>query len=451
MYKRDTIAAIATGAAAGAIGIVRVSGPSVRQIASRVFQRARPGTWRSHRLYRGTVVDGTGAAIDDGLAVLFLSPRSYTGEDMLELHCHGSLTVLERVLEAVLAAGARGAEPGEFTRRAFLNGKLDLAQAEAIADLIAARSREMVQVAAAQLRGSLSNCVREIRDLVLEALALLEAEIDFPDEGDVVIHHSRVQASLAAAVSRMSRMLSTYRAGTALREGVSVALIGPPNAGKSSLFNVLVGSDRAIVSPVPGTTRDVVEGHGTLDGIPARFLDTAGWRETSDQIERLGLARAEEAASEADMVFLVVDASQPAEPLPPVPAGIPAVLVLNKCDLPVKWAPADASVTTDLPTVRVSAHQVQGIDELRHAAAGLIRGGQNIPTGPLLTRSRHRDALRQALEAVKRGAAALESGVPPEAVAVELGEAADHLAAITGGAHAEEILDRIFAEFCIGK
>jgi tRNA modification GTPase len=450
MYAEDTIAAIATPRGFGGIGIVRISGPLAGEIATRVFVRDRPGQWASHQLYHGHLVDQAGVTLDSAMAVLMRGPHSYTGEDILELHCHGSPVVLEQALEAVLGGGARAATAGEFSRRAFLNGKMDLVQAEAVADLVGARSEEAARGAADQLCGRLSQCMRDLRRILIDAKASLEAQIDFSDE-DLTFADNHAPHLLSQAKTRIDQLLETYHHGRLLRQGVHVAIVGRPNVGKSSLLNALLGEERAIVTSTPGTTRDVIEESTQFEGIAVVLSDTAGLRAAPSEVERLGVDRARQVAEQADVRLLVLDRSLQ----PDTPDALfdveRTVAVLNKMDLPSRWSEdAVAGLRQKFPVVEISATEHTGLEELRRVILQAI-GGAPRETLPILTRTRHRDALAKARESLGLASAALRKGVPVDLVAVDLQAALDQISSVTGAITSEDVLDAIFAEFCIGK
>ena len=449
MYESDTIAAIATPAGPGSIGVVRASGPTAEHLARGVFQRHRPGAWQSHRLYGGRILAGDGTPLDDGLAVLMRAPRSYTGEDVLELQCHGSPVLVQRVLQSLLSRGARPARPGEFTQRAFLNGKLDLAQAEAVADLITARTGDAASVAADQLFGRLSAHLGDLRTELIRAKGHLEACIDFSEE-DLDLDVGGLAADLDRVRTNVGALLRTYARGRLLRNGLHVAITGRPNVGKSSLLNALLGSERAIVTEQPGTTRDIIEESADFDGIPVVLADTAGLRDSDDAVERIGVERARRVAEAADVVLVVLDTARPL-------AGQETLLedgsiaVLNKIDLPTAWRPEEiAAIEARHPAVRVSATVPRGLDALRQA---VIRraGGAFTDQLPTLTSARQHDALVKVEVSLTHALGALHKGLPPDLVAVDLQAALDHVGAVTGLVTSEDVLDAVFREFCIGK
>jgi tRNA modification GTPase len=457
MYADDTIAAIATPLGHGGVGIVRLSGARCSAIADAVFVGRRPARqWRTHHFYRGRVVDAAGAAIDDALAVLMRAPRSYTGEDVVELHCHGSPVTLRRVLARVLSGGARAAEPGEFTKRAFLNGRLDLAQAEAVIDLVRARTGSAAQLAVQQLSGDLSAHLGDLRAQLIGLKALLEAQIDFSEE-DFEVAPAELLATLDGCRTNVEILVETYRCGKIMRDGVRVAIIGKPNVGKSSLLNALLGEARAIVTPIAGTTRDTIEEVADFDGIPVVLTDTAGLRqmEHADPVERMGMERTTGKIAEAHLVLPVLDASAAFdaedEAVLEAARGLPQVLVLNKIDLAVPVLDIEALANGTL-AVRVSATQRIGLTELRHAVVAAVTGGLAMEShGPVLTNVRHHAALTQAAESLRLARESICERRPADLVAVDVQDAIDHIGAVTGVVTSEDVLDRIFSEFCIGK
>jgi tRNA modification GTPase len=459
MYAAHTIAAVATPAGSGGIGIVRLSGPLTARIAGSVFARSHDnGAWISHHLYHGRVVGADGGVLDHALAVFMRAPHSYTGEDVLELHCHGSPAVLRRVLARVLSCGARLADRGEFTKRAFLNGRIDLAQAEAVADLVRAGTPAAADIALQQLSGALSQSLQQVRSRLIHVKALLEAQIDFSEE-DISVNATDIAHSIGDCNSCINRLVDTYKYGRVMREGLRVAIIGKPNVGKSSLLNALLGQDRAIVTPLAGTTRDSIEESADFDGIPVVLSDTAGLRDPShaDPVERLGIERTVRTIQESDLLLAVLDGSRPLDAedacVLTADAGHRAIIVLNKIDLPAGFAePQLLELARGRRTVRVSATEQLGLAELRHAVVEeMIDGAELERTGPVLTNVRHLDALTKACESIALALQSIHDGRPPDIVAVDVQDALDHIGSITGAVTTEDVLDRIFSEFCIGK
>lgn len=441
----DTIAAIATPPGRGGIGIVRVSGPRVPLVAEKLLGNLPP----ARRARRATFRDAAGDAIDDGIALHFPAPASFTGEHMLELHGHGGTVVLDRVLAAVFALGVRAARPGEFSERAFVNGKLDLAQAEAIADLIDSGSEQAARAAMRSLSGEFSACVHSVVEAVTDLRAQIEASIDFPDEDADFLGDGEVGARVAGVLAELDQLMAGARQGVLLRDGLVVVIAGAPNAGKSSLLNRLAGHDAAIVTEVAGTTRDVLREDILLDGLPVRVVDTAGLRAARDAIEQEGVRRARAEIVLADHVLMVVDAADPAPdaPLDPELADRPLTVVRNKIDL--SGEPPGADEATGLRVMRVSAKTGAGLDALRahlQAVAGWTAGG-----GTFSARRRHLDALERARQHVADGYEALETRHAAELCAEELRLAQQALGEITGTFTTEDLLGRIFSTFCIGK
>ncbi len=443
----DTIAAIAT-ATGGGVGIIRVSGPAAISVTNSCFvPTARAPAHRVATL--GHLHAADGSVLDHGLLLLFKGPRSLTGEDVVELHLHGGRAHLEACLDVVLAAGARMARPGEFLERAFHNDKLDLTRAEAIADLVTASTDRAAKAARAHLQGGLADRTLAMIDETLRVLAAIEVNIDFIDE-DVPLHDPDALATQLDRIAADARALAgTFASARLLREGARVVLAGPPNAGKSSLFNALCGFARAIVTPLPGTTRDTLVEALDLGGVPVLLTDTAGLRETDDVVERAGIDRTEQALDEADLVLVVAppraDASAWDRPEALAVRPSRVVHVFSKADL----LPADAPLPS--PGVRVSAETGEGLGALRDAIVQALGLGAGFDETLSVSRVRHRDALLRATMALERAAAGLRAGETPELPAVDLQEALGAFGELTGRVTPEDMLDRLFATFCIGK
>jgi tRNA modification GTPase len=451
----DTIAARATAPGAAAVAVIRVSGPRALDILSRLFRPTHAAGLAPWRLHVGRLVIPAGDTVDECLAVFMPAPRSYTAEDVVEFHLHGGPAVVERALELVFAAGARPAGPGEFTRRAFLAGKIDLAQAEAVRELIEARTEAGARLAAAHLSGGLSRRIAEVRETLADLLAQAEAAIDFPEDEVEVLPPAQAAAALrSGALTALERLLADCRAARPWREGAQVAICGRPNVGKSTLLNALLGRERALTSPEPGTTRDFIEETIELSGLAVRLVDTAGLREGARGIEAQGVALAEERLAAADLALAVLDAGEPlregdlalAERL----STRPHLVVLNKADLPQRLTLEEARrrFPGAAGVLSVSALKGEGIEGLKERLASLLAPEALPAVAPGL---RHQDALRRTREATLSAVSALEAGLPAEVFAAELKAALTALGEVCGETATEEILERIFSRFCIGK
>ena len=439
----DTIAAIATPLGEGAIAMIRISGPDSFPLMSRIFKPA--GTLKSlipRRATYGEIWDGS-EVLDQVLVTLFPAPASFSGEDMAEITCHGGILLSARILETVLRYGARPADAGEFSQRAFFNGKIDLTQAEAIMDIIRARTPPALRAAALQLSGRLGNEILNLRDAVLEIVAHLEAWIDFPEEGIDPASGRVLVSKINTALERTKNLLSTADEGRVLREGIRVAIVGLPNAGKSSLLNRLLGMDRAIVSEIPGTTRDTIEESACLRGILFRLTDTAGLRETADPVEREGVARSGRAMECADLILRVFDAQ---DEKPPERLTEREILVANKSDLFPK------ATNQHLDAISVSSLTGEGFEALLDAMTD-AGGAKHLATGDSLAaiNSRHKVLLESAASSLQAATELVQASAPPELSAIELRSALDDLGRIVGATDTEDILGEIFGRFCIGK
>ncbi|MGQ0751021.1 MAG: tRNA uridine-5-carboxymethylaminomethyl(34) synthesis GTPase MnmE [Betaproteobacteria bacterium] len=446
MLESDTIAAIATAPGRSGIGIVRVSGPGVRHIISQIV--SRPVTPR--RAVFAEFVDAAGATMDSGIALFFPTPGSYTGEDVLELQGHGGPVVLGMLLERCVSLGARVAEPGEFTRRAFLNGRMDLAQAEAVIDLIDAATSTAARSAIRSVSGQFSQLIQSLVSELRDTRVLVEATLDFPEEDVEDVHRDDLCKRLDALGGKLDNLLQAAQQGSLLRDGVHIVLAGPPNAGKSSLLNQLAGQELAIVTEIPGTTRDTIREVIDLSGVPAYIIDTAGLRAPRDPVEAIGVRRTRAAVEKADLVLWVVDAAAPAaggpaEPDEPLPEGVPQMRVMNKIDLIDRTAGVERHGAETV--VWLSAKTGAGIEVLRESLLHQL-GWRGTGEGVVLARARHLESLRTARERVARASRQLGQ---VELLAEELRLADDALGAIVGRTTPDELLGEIFARFCLGK
>jgi len=457
MYLTDTIAAIATPPGCGGIGSGRVSGPLAEQIGQAVFCGIRGGGFDSHRLYYGRFVTPTDrSVIDEGMAVLMRAPRSYTREDVLELHSHGGYLVVRSVLQACVAAGARLAEPGEFTKRAFLNGRIDLCQAESVIDIINSRTDASLALAQRHREGLLGRKLESIRRLIAEALAILEAHIDFPEDDIDPASYVLINDRITDARHQTARLVDSFRHGKVLREGVSVLLAGKPNAGKSSLLNALACEDRAIVSSVPGTTRDMIEEIVAVDGLPLRIIDAAGIRrQHSDEVEQEGIRRTLDKLADADLVLFLADSSRPLDgddhAILAALAGRAYITVMTKSDLPRQLETAQLPPCSDL--VSICSRSGDGLDELRSALHRYFMTGTPPLADDLVAVSnvRHHAVLARACSALDLFDRHSTAGLAPDLLAIDLREALSAVGEITGDTTPDAVLDLIFSTFCIGK
>jgi len=460
ILPEDTIAALATPPGEGAIAVIRVSGNRALEVVDSVFRGS--GTLSSAEgftVHHGKIMSPAGEEIDECLAAVFRAPRSYTGEDVVEVSCHGGIYVSRAVLETILASGARGAAPGEFTRRAFLNGKMDLSRAEAVAALIAAKSARSHRASLGQLHGRLSGAVGELRDALKSLCALLELDLDFAEEGLTVVPRGEVEGKIEGLRIRLDELAGSFRRGKMYRDGISVAITGPPNAGKSSLFNALLRESRAIVTPVPGTTRDFIEESVTLGGILFSLRDTAGIRAAEDPVESEGIAKAVESARAADVLLVVTDAREgSAEQVSDVigPREDQEVLyVSNKIDIVPGMSCGITHVRSGARAqthVALSALTGEGVHALSEEIVRIVAGGELGREESLCILSeRHAESLKRGARLLDGALQSLRSGLTNEFVAFDLREALTALGEITGEVTSEDVLNSIFSEFCIGK
>ena len=449
----DTIAAIATPLGEGGLAVVRISGRDALAVADRCFEPVgkrskKPGVAESHTIHYGRIVRD-GRQVDEVLCSVMRTPKTFTREDVVEITCHGGILSTKTVLDTVLESGARLAEPGEFTRRAFLNGRIDLTQAEAVADLIHSRTELALSAANEQLAGKLSQRINQLRDDFMHTLAHIEAHIDFPDEDIAPDTREKLEGRVEHGVAFMDELLRTANEGQILRRGIRAAIVGRPNAGKSSLLNQLLGHDRAIVSPIAGTTRDTIEETANVRGIPVVFIDTAGLREAMDDLESEGIRRSRESLARAELILHVLDASEPLttddEKLLAEFSNRKRILVRNKVDLP----PRSTAEASFVDVCCLSGH---GIEQLKDTIKSLVWSGRvNADMAQVTINSRHQDALRRARVAAQRALEVLRGDSSLELVAADLRESVHAIGEIVGKTTTEDLLDSIFSQFCLGK
>jgi tRNA modification GTPase len=458
----DTIAAISTPMGEGAIAIVRLSGDEAIAIADRIFKSLSGKRLKdvpSHTIHYGHIVDpDNGKTVEEVMVSVMRAPKTFTREDVVEINCHGGLVSVNRVLQLVLANGARLAEPGEFTKRAFLNGRIDLSQAEAVIDLIRAKTDRAMTVALQQMEGRLSKLIRELRQTILETLAHVEVNIDYPEYDDVEEMTPRLLLEKAQYVrEQIEKLLQTAQQGKILREGLATVIIGRPNVGKSSLLNALVHENKAIVTDIPGTTRDVIEEYVNVRGVPLRLIDTAGIRETEDIVERIGVERSRQMLKQADLILLVLNYHEPLteedERLFEMITGMDFIVIVNKTDLPKNIDMDRVKQLADgRPIITTSLLNERGIDDLEKAISEMFFSG-SVEAGDLtyVSNSRHIALLQQAKKAVEDAISGIEAGMPVDLVQIDLRRAWELLGEIIGDTVHESLIDQLFSQFCLGK
>lgn len=455
----DTIAAVATAMTASGIGIIRISGPDSRAITGKIY-RSKGGKKRieevpTHTINYGFIWDGE-EMIDEVLVMVMDGPRSYTGEDTVEIDCHGGVLAMKRVLETVVKYGARPAEPGEFTKCAFLNGRIDLSQAEAVIDVINAKNEYALKSSVSQLRGAVQKVIREIREQIIYQIAYIESALDDPEHISIDGYGERLQEETGAIKEKINRLLDTVKEGKLMKEGIKTVIVGKPNAGKSSLLNILVGEERAIVTDIAGTTRDILEETIVLHGISLRMIDTAGIRNTEDVVEKIGVGKAIEYAKDADLVLYVVDASIPLDEndreIIKLLEDKKAVIILNKTDLKQVVEERDLRELADHPVVSISAKEEEGIDRLEQQIKEMFfEGNLTFNDEIYITNVRHKAALEEAKRSILLVEDSIEMGMPEDFYSIDLMNAYEALGSIIGEAVGEDLVNEIFSKFCTGK
>ena len=458
--EQDTIAAISTPVGEGGISIIRVSGDQALDVVSRIFKGKDLHQVKSHTINYGHIIDpASGETVDEVMVSVMLAPKTYTKEDVVEINCHGGLLATNRVLQLTLTNGARLAEPGEYTKRAFLNGRLDLSQAEAVMDLIRAKTDKSMKVALNQLDGDLSRLIKALRQDILDVLAQVEVNIDYPEYDAVEEMTTKMLKEKASEVrQRLETLLQTAKEGKVLRDGLATAIIGRPNVGKSSLLNALLHEDKAIVTEVAGTTRDVIEEYVNVAGVPRKLIDTAGIRHTDDTVEKIGVERSKQAIETADLILLLIDSSRPLteedRALIEATAQKPRMVIFNKTDLP---AQVDLAELTELvngdPVIQTSILEHAGMQELGQAIAHRFfnEGIESNRGAVMVTSARHIGLLHQAVDSLNAVLEGIEAGMPVDLVQIDMTDAWNTLGEITGQTYQDELLDQLFSQFCLGK
>ncbi len=461
----DTISAISTPLGEGGIGIVRLSGPESMEIVKKIFKPAYNKNWEEekYKLVYGHIIDPeTGQVVDEVLLGVMPGPHSYTREDVVEINCHGGPVPLRKILALTLSAGARLAQPGEFSKRAFLNGRMDLAKAEAVIDIIRAATDDALQAAVNQLTGNLSQEIETIQDELLGVLALVEATIDFPEDEVEEYSPEKITERLGKTGARIEKLIESAKTGRVYREGVRTVIVGKPNVGKSSLLNVLLKEKRAIVTDVPGTTRDIIEEVLNLGGVPVVLIDTAGIRKTSDAVEKIGVERSRESIRNADLVLMVVDAGRGIDEEDREIFGIiknkTGIAVINKIDIGKSDSHSTIvrkeieSSLKEWPVVEISALRGEGIKQLEETVVDLVKGGKAmVKESVMVTNVRHKNQLCKAKKHINEAINAIKGNITPELVAIDIRAAWEAVGEINGSVVTENIVDKIFSEFCIGK
>jgi len=461
VFKEETISAVATAVGEGGIGIIRMSGSEASTILDKIFQGGKikkSADMPSQNLVYGFIVDPESQKkIDEVLVVIMRGPRSYTREDVVEIHCHGGAVPLKNILALTLRYGARLAEPGEFTKRAFLNGRLDLAQAEAVIEIIRAKTDASLRMALGHLEGALSGKIRRLRDEILAMIANLEATIDFPEEDIEELTAVAVKEAVGGVLGEIDHLLATKETGRILREGLETVIIGKPNVGKSSLLNALLQEKRAIVTDVPGTTRDIIEEFVNIRGVPLKIVDTAGIRETADIVEKLGVEKTRQYIGTADLILVLLDSSLPLseedrEVLTLLP-GRQAIILINKSDLPTLLNMEEVySYVSQEQVIKISVMEGKGLPELEQMIVDMVYSGQvQEKEGAFINNLRQANLLEQAKRHLVAVGETIDDNMPPDCIVVDLRDAWDKLGEITGDTVGEDIIDQIFTKFCIGK
>ncbi len=459
MFIDDTIAAIATAPGEAGIGIIRISGPKALETANKIFTAAKKDTDlkdNNRRLVYGHIKDDE-AVVDEVLISYMKGPHTFTREDIIEINCHGGFIAVRKILELVLRSGARIADRGEFTKRAFLNGRIDLSQAEAIMDIITAKTSASFEAAQKQLEGNLSSFVNEIRQILKMDLARLVVAIDFPEEDEPEVTYAELKSDLIICKSKITDLINSFDKGKIIRDGLKTVIVGKPNVGKSSLLNAILNESRAIVTEVPGTTRDIIEEYISLGGIPLKIVDTAGIRETDDIVEKIGVQRSRESFDSADLIIMMLDSSKPLTDedthILEMMKDKKALILINKTDLPAVFTDEDIKhYAGESPIIRISALEKRGIDLIEKEIEKMVYDGKLTSDNDIMiTNARHKASLEKSLEACSDGLSGIENSLEMDILEIDFNNAWSSLGHITGDTVSEDLLDTIFKEFCIGK
>ena len=458
MFHTDTIAAISTGMTSSGIGIVRISGPDAVEIADKIYD-SRNGKkladMPTHTIHYGYIRDGE-EFLDEVLVMLMRGPRSFTAEDTVEINCHGGVYAMNRILELVTRKGARLAEPGEFTKRAFLNGRIDLSQAEAVIDVINAKNEYALKSSVSQLKGSVLKAVREIREKIIYHIAYIESALDDPEHISLDGYPEQLEEQTEQWIEKITSLIASAENGKRMKEGIRTVIVGKPNAGKSSLLNVLLGEERAIVTDIAGTTRDVLEEQMSLSGISLNIIDTAGIRSTEDVVEKIGVKKAKTYAQDADLIIYVVDSStgldENDEEIMEMIRGRKAIVLLNKMDLDCVTTEEDIKKYLDKPVIPVSAKEEQGIDRLEQTVKDMFYDGSiSFNDEIYITNMRQKAALKEALDSLEQVSVSIQNQMPEDFFSIDLMNAYEELGSITGESVGEDLVNEIFSKFCMGK
>ena len=458
-FETETIAAIATAMSNSGIGIIRISGDEAISIADKMFKSIKEGKRltdvKTHTVHFGHIIEGNNV-VDEVLVTVMKAPNTYTREDIVEINCHGGVVVLKKVMELVLKNGARPAQAGEFTKRAFLNGRIDLSQAEAVIDVINAKNEYALSNSVSQLRGQISSKIKDIRNNILNQIAYIEAALDDPEHMSLDGYDEKLMDITKNIMSQLGKLIESADNGRVISEGINTVILGKPNAGKSSFLNAVLGTERAIVTDIEGTTRDALEEHISIHGISLNIIDTAGIRDTEDIVEKIGVSKAKELASDADLIIYIIDSSKPNDEndreIMELIKGRKAIILFNKSDLEAAVSKEDIDVSENTPIINISAKHQLGIDEFENAIKELFFNGQlKFNDEVYITNARQKNDIRQAYESMKQVKNSIEAEMPEDFFTIDLMNAYELLGRVVGESVEDDLADKIFREFCMGK